>query len=151
MAYLSTKTYGHDLGISCAFRQWRALSHCRFLHGYALSFKLTFQADVLDHRNWVMDFGGLAIVKAKLMQKYDHQTLVAKDDPMLSTFMELRDVHLAQVQLVDATGCEAFARDVFSMVGAFLAESGAAPRVKLVSVECREHGANSAVYTGEEE
>ena len=33
----STKTYGHEEGLSCCFRQWRAThSHCRLLHGYAL-------------------------------------------------------------------------------------------------------------------
>ena len=31
--FLSTKTYGHDLGLSAAFRQWRAESHCRLIHG----------------------------------------------------------------------------------------------------------------------
>lgn len=31
--YQSTKTYGHDRGFSCAFRQWRADSHCRLIHG----------------------------------------------------------------------------------------------------------------------
>ena len=43
----STKTYGHEEGLSCCFRQWRAThSHCRLLHGYALSFRLTFASGV---------------------------------------------------------------------------------------------------------
>jgi 6-pyruvoyltetrahydropterin/6-carboxytetrahydropterin synthase len=39
------KTYGHELGLSACFRQHRAKSHCRFLHGYPLSFTFTFAAD----------------------------------------------------------------------------------------------------------
>ena len=34
--YRSSKTYGHEIGLSAAFRQWRAQSHCRLIHGYAL-------------------------------------------------------------------------------------------------------------------
>ena len=51
--YNSTKTYGHDVGLSCSFRQWRAQSHCSKVHGYALSVKFTFAAEKLDERNWV--------------------------------------------------------------------------------------------------
>ena len=41
--YFSTKTYGHERGLSCAFRQPLALhSHCSLLHGYALSFSFKF-------------------------------------------------------------------------------------------------------------
>ena len=55
--FKSTKTYGHDLGFSAAFRQWRADSHCKYIHGYALAFRFEFEADELDVRNWVVDFG----------------------------------------------------------------------------------------------
>lgn len=43
LVYRSTKTYGHNAGLSCAFRQWKANSHCKYLHGYALSFKFVFE------------------------------------------------------------------------------------------------------------
>ena len=42
-----------------AFRQWRADSHCKFLHGYSFEFEFEFGAHELDERNWVVDFGGL--------------------------------------------------------------------------------------------
>src|SRR4051812_22439004 len=78
----STKTYPHSIGLSCCFRQWRALhSHCRFLHGYALQVKLTFVAQTLDERNWVVDFGGLKDIKERLTELLDHKTIVARDDP----------------------------------------------------------------------
>lgn len=64
--YRSTKTFGHECGFSVAFRQWRAESHCRLLHGYALAFKFTFEAEELDVRNWVVDFGALKSLKGIL-------------------------------------------------------------------------------------
>ena len=40
-------------GFSTVFRQWKAeTTHCRFVHGYGVSFKVYFEGD-LDERNWV--------------------------------------------------------------------------------------------------
>lgn len=48
MTYSSTKTYGHEVGLSCAFRQCRATHfHCRYLHGYAFSIHLEFETEEL--------------------------------------------------------------------------------------------------------
>mgnify|MGYP003653978941 CR=1 FL=1 len=55
MRYVSTKII--PMG-STAFRQWRADSHCKLIHGYRLQCKLWFTADELDDKNWVFDFGG---------------------------------------------------------------------------------------------
>ncbi|WP_225145649.1 MULTISPECIES: 6-carboxytetrahydropterin synthase [unclassified Bradyrhizobium] len=88
MTYLSTKTYGHETGLSATFRQWRALSHCRLLHGYSLSFRFEFEADTLDDKNWVVDFGGLKELKAILEHTFDHKTVVAADNPELEWFQE---------------------------------------------------------------
>lgn len=63
MKYISTKQYGHELGLSCAFRQWKADSHCKYIHGYALAFKFKFETDTLDSNNWVVDFGNLKELK----------------------------------------------------------------------------------------
>ena len=42
-------------------------THCRFLHGYGISFKVYFEGE-LDNRNWVWDFGGMKRAKTfKLM------------------------------------------------------------------------------------
>ena len=51
MTYRVTKTYGNERGLSCAFRQWKAESHCRLIHGYSLGFRFVFEAETLDHRN----------------------------------------------------------------------------------------------------
>lgn len=59
--FFSIKKYGHERGLSAAFRQWRADSHCKFLHGYSLEFEFEFGAHELDERNWVVDFGGISV------------------------------------------------------------------------------------------
>lgn len=148
MTYQSTKTYGHNLGLSCAFRQWRAKSHCKLIHGYALSFKLIFESSTLDANNWVVDFGSLKPLKEKLQEKFDHTLLVAFDDPKKDVLLSLVEHGLANVILVESTGCEATARHVFDMTQQWLCECGYID-VKLVSVEVSEHGANSALYLNE--
>ena len=58
--YKSTKLFD---GFSCCFRQWKAeTTHCKYLHGYGVSFRVTFDGR-LDHRNWVWDFGGMKRAK----------------------------------------------------------------------------------------
>jgi len=147
--YKSTKTYGHNLGLSAVFRQWRANSHCSQLHGYALSFRITFGCEKLDANGWVMDFGALKPVKQELVRFFDHTTLVAYDDPLLEKFYPLNNAGLIQLVVVDKTGCEGFAKLVFDKVTTWLRtyQDG---RVRVLSVECAEHGANSAIYEGEQ-
>jgi 6-pyruvoyltetrahydropterin/6-carboxytetrahydropterin synthase len=148
--YLSTKTYGHDIGLSACFRQWRAESHCNQLHGYALAVKFTFGASELDVRNWVVDFGSLKSLKGWLQDTFDHTLLVSEDDPKLEVFEALDKVHgVAKVVVVPACGCEMFAEMIFECTEIWLRDNGYAPRVKLISVEVREHGANSAIKVTE--
>lgn len=144
MPFKSTKTYGHEVGLSCCFRQWRAThSHCSLLHGYAIAVHMEFEADQLDERNWVMDFGGLKSVKNWLVATFDHTLIVAQDDPKLDQLLELSGHGLAKVVLLPAVGCEMFAMTVFAAVDEFLAGGN----VRIAKVEVREHGANSGIYT----
>lgn len=145
--YKSVKHYGHELGLSAAFRQWRADSHCKLIHGYALAIKLTFAAHELDLRNWVVDFGSLKSLKGLFENTFDHKLLVAEDDPMLEELMRLQDVvDIAEIVVVPATGCEAFAKMIFECTEVWLKDAGYSPRVWIESVEVKEHGANSAIY-----
>lgn len=144
----STKTFGHELGFSCAFRQWRAQSHCKYVHGYALGFKFLFGASTLDNCGWVVDFGGMKSLKQMLEDTFDHKLLVAEDDPNLPVFQEMQEKGIADVVVVPATGCEAFAHMVFEGAEQWLKDAGFSPRVWLVSVEVSEHGANSAICYG---
>ncbi len=143
--YKSTKTFGHDLGFSCAFRQWRAQSHCRFIHGYALKFHFEFAHTHLDERNWVVDFGSLKPLKGWLEHMFDHTLLVAEDDPDLPRLKILGGAELVQLRIVPATGCEAMARMVYEFTEQWLKDAGYS-QVTLHKVSVHEHGANSAEY-----
>lgn len=154
--YFSTKTYGNERGLSCCFRQWKAThSHCSKLHGYSLGFRLKFEADELDERNWVQDFGGLDEIWTWLQENFDHTLAVAQDDPELEAIQTFA-AKAANVKVFDAVGCEAFAQLVYEYVEEWLAnEPGNKyknlmgdeyPRVKIHSVECFEHAGNSAIY-----
>ena len=150
MRYQSTKTFGHDLGISCAFRQWRAThSHCSKIHGYAIAVTLVFEAATLDERNWVMDFGGFKQIKQEIMDTFDHKLVVAADDPMLPEFKRMHQLGVADVVILPKVGCEAFAQFISQAMVEPMIKKEFSDRVKLVSVEVREHGANSAVFFGE--
>lgn len=146
MTFRSTKTYGHNLGFSCAFRQWKAESHCRFVHGYALAFRFEFEADKLDHRMWVVDFGGLKGLKGMLEDTFDHKLVVAQDDPHIEYFRQGHKLGVLDLVEVEAGGCEKFAQLVFECAEQWLLDAGFAPRCRLVSVEVKEHGANSGIY-----
>lgn len=147
--YRSTKTYDHNEGLSCTFRQWRAgHSHCKLLHGYALAFKFVFIARELDERHWCFDFGGLKPVRLWLHEMFDHTLLVAADDPERERLEELGRLGLADVRIVPAVGCEATAQLVYAHVNEVVTRSSGG-RVWLESVEVREHGGNSAIYASD--
>ena len=146
MPYQSTKTLGHNLGLSAAFRQHRAESHCRLIHGYALAIRIVFAASELDVRGWVVDFGSLKSLRQRIEDTFDHKLLVAEDDPMKDQLMALGKAGLADVVMVEATGCEAFAKLIFDSTEVWLADAGYKPRCWVESVEVMEHGANSAIY-----
>lgn len=144
--YRSTKLFS---GYSCCFRQWKAEhSHCRFLHGYALSFRVTFAGE-LDERNWVCDFGCFSKngIKARLSHLFDHTTIIAHDDPQLAMFQELAQKGLIQLRVVDAVGAECFAQLVCEEVNLLLLnDKSHAGRVQAVQVECMENEKNSALF-----
>ena len=145
MPYFSTKTYGHNIGLSACFRQPNAHSHCKFLHGYSLAFRFTFGCRELDDRNWVVDFGGLKPLKAWLEDTFDHKVVLDKDDPFMDTFKILENAGLAELTIVDGVGVEKFAEHAYNFADALIYEMTDG-RCWVVSVECMEHGANSAIY-----
>ena len=147
MPYQSTKTYGHNIGLSACFRQPKAHSHCRFLHGYSLAFRFTFQASKLDERNWVVDFGGLKPLKAWLEDTFDHKVVLDEDDPEMETFELLQSKGLAELTVLDGVGVERFAKHAYDFADKLVREM-TDDRCWVMSVECMEHGANSAIYYG---
>jgi 6-pyruvoyltetrahydropterin/6-carboxytetrahydropterin synthase len=142
--FRSTKTFN---GYSTAFRQWKATSHCRLVHGYSLSFKVWFEGD-LDERNWVQDFGEFKRngIKQQLSDLFDHTTVVALDDPYLETFELMQEQGIIDLRVVDDVGCERFAEYVFNLMNNQIVVDTKG-RVRVVQVECFEDGTNnSAIY-----
>ena len=152
MKYLSTKTY-HQIA-PVAYRQWKADSHCNLIHGYSLSFKFEFEADTLDARNWVMDFGGLRPLKDFIEEHFDHCMLVAEDDPLRGQLTEMGNIGVAKITFVERTGCEGIADYLYEWVNTILLPSYGteeANRVWCSKVEVRETDANMAMRTGHRE
>lgn len=151
MKFQSTKVFD---GYSTVFRQWRAEgTHCRFLHGYGISFKIVFEGD-LDERNWVWDFGGMKRAKNTIDgmnpkewmdYMFDHTYIIAEDDPFLPNAMEMDKAGIAQVRVVPATGAEQFAKFIYDKLSEFI-KVETDNRVRVVSVEFKEHSKNSAIY-----
>lgn len=147
MPYRSTKTYTSERGYAVAYRQWRAESHCKLIHGYALGFHFEFESDDLDARNWVCDFGSLKTLKDKLDEWFDHTFLVAVDDPQHAVFANLHALGLAKMVEVEKTGCEGLAKWLYDYIDEiWMPENGYADRCRIVKVEVRETPSNSASY-----
>ena len=141
-------------GFSTVFRQWKAEeTHCRFVHGYGISFKVYFEGE-LDHRNWVWDFGGMKRAKTLIDGKqpkewmdymFDHTLIVAQDDPFLKAFEEMGTAGVAQVRVIEATGAEKFAEFIFNKINEFV-KTETENRVRVTKVKFMEHGKNAAYY-----
>ena len=151
--FQSTKVFD---GFSCVFRQWKAEgTHCKFLHGYGVSFKIWFEGE-LDERNWVWDFGGMKRAKgtidgmnpkAWMDYMFDHTTIMAEDDSLLGTFKTLDATGAVQLRILPAVGAEKFAEYIYNKLQEFV-DQETESRVKVVRVEFMEHGRNTAIYEG---
>ena len=149
--FQSTKIFD---GFSTVFRQWKAKdTHCKFLHGYAVEFKVTFEGD-LDYRNWVWDFGGMKRSKTKIDgmsakewmdYTFDHTTVIANDDPELNIFTEMDRSGIIQLRILEATGAEKFSEYIFNKLNEFVIQETDS-RVKIIRVEFSENKKNTAIY-----
>lgn len=142
-------------GYSACFRQWKADgTHCKFLHGYAVSFKVVFEGE-LDQRNWVFDFGGMKRAKTTIHGKtpieyfaylLDHTVIVSQDDPYMYLFKEMDALGVIQLRVLETgVGCELFAKHLFEVINEFL-EKETEGRVKATQVTVMEHYKNSSTY-----
>jgi 6-pyruvoyltetrahydropterin/6-carboxytetrahydropterin synthase len=149
--FQSTKLFD---GFSTVFRQWKAEgTHCKFLHGYGVSFRVWFEGE-LDERNWVWDFGGMKRAKGTIDGKnpkewmdymFDHTTLVATDDPGIGGFRTMDQLGIIQLRELEAVGAEQFAKYIFEKLNTFIQEETNS-RVSVVRVEFMEHNKNTAIY-----
>ena len=149
--FQSTKLFD---GFSTVFRQWKAEgTHCRFLHGYGVSFRVWFEGE-LDERNWVWDFGGMKRAKGTIDGKnpkewmdymFDHTTIVANDDPGIGGFRTMNELGIIQLRELEAVGAEQFAKYIFEKLDTFVQEE-TENRVSVIRVEFMEHNKNTAIY-----
>ncbi len=154
ITFKSTKLFD---GYSTVFRQWRAEgTHCKFLHGYAVSFRVWFEGD-LDERNWVWDFGGMKRANGTIdgmnpKQWFDylldHTTIIAEDDPYLEQFKQMAEDGVIQLRILPSVGAERFAEYLFKKIDEFVQEE-THYRVRVAKVEVFEHDRNSASYEEE--
>jgi 6-pyruvoyltetrahydropterin/6-carboxytetrahydropterin synthase len=141
-------------GFSTVFRQWKAkTTHCQYVHGYGVSFKVYFEGE-LDDRNWVWDFGGMKRAKtlidgrqpkAWMSYMFDHTMIMAEDDPMLPAFQQMDSAGVAQVRIIPATGAESFAKYIFDKLNEFV-KTETDNRVKVIKVKFMEQDKNAAYY-----
>jgi len=152
-SFRSTKVFD---GYSTCFRQWKADgTHCQFIHGYGVSFKVWFEGE-LDERNWVWDFGGMKRAKgtidgmnpkAWMDYMFDHTTIIAEDDPGMGGFKTMDQLGIIQLRIIPAVGAEQFAKYIFEKINTFIQEETSG-RVKVARVEFMEHAKNTAIYEG---
>ena len=140
--YISTKNF---IGFPCTHRQWKADSHCRFVHGYSRSFYMEFEASQLTQEGWVVDFGGLKEVKKWLEYMFDHTFLASEDDPELENFQKMDKAGVIQLRVLPNVGMEGSAKFVYEKVNQMVADMTQG-RAWVTKVECRENEKNSAIY-----
>ena len=144
-------------GFSTVFRQWKAKeTHCRFLHGYGISFKVYFEGE-LDEKNWVWDFGGMKRAKTLIDGKqpkawmdymFDHTVIIAEDDPGMGGWETMNKLEVIQLRVIPATGAEKFSEYIFNKLNEFV-HTETEGRVKVTKVKFMEHGKNAAYYVGD--
>ncbi len=151
--YVSTKEYVD--AFPCAYRQYKADSHCNLIHGYSFSMKFYFGCNTLDARNWCADYGGLKELKEILQDQFDHTLLVAEDDPEIETYKLLQQKKMAKLTILPRLGCEGLADQLYRyMNGVYIPDMwgpGEAERLWCFRVEVRETQTNMAWREGHRE
>ncbi len=141
--FSSTKRF---TGFPCTHRQWRAESHCRFVHGYSREFYFEFEASALTQEGWVVDFGGLKQIKEWLNQTFDHTFLVSMDDPYLEKFRAMDKEGIIQLRILPNAGMEGSAEYVYHEASKILKRLYG-ERTWISKVQVSENSNNSAIYT----
>tara|TARA_B110000211_G_C13958069_1_gene499265 strand:+ start:491 stop:928 length:438 start_codon:yes stop_codon:yes gene_type:complete len=142
--YYSTKYY-HEIG-SCTHRQPKHKGHCKYVHGYARSFKFKFGAKKLTQDTcFVVEFGALKEIKKWLKYYFDHTFLINKDDSEIEKFQQMHDANIIQLRILPNVSMEATAQFVFEYVNNWI-KIKTDNRAWLVSCECIENSKNSGIY-----
>lgn len=142
------KTYSE---IPFAHRQHRHDGHCAKIHGHNWSFTFTFGCNQLDDCGFVVDFGKLKELHAWLEENLDHACVFNQDDPLLESFMKLKDENGNSVfksLVVEQCSSEGMAKCLFNVAKPMIQEMTGG-RAFLISVTVKEDFRNSATYSPE--
>lgn len=155
VAYRFTSTKEYIDEFPCAYKQWKADTHCNLNHGYSFSIKFYFGANDLDRRGWVLDYGGFKELKQILKDQFDHRTLIAADDPDLERYKQLEKDGLLKLTVLPSMGCEKIADMLYKFMNhVYIPDylgTGEAERVWCYRVEVRETQSNMAFREGHRE
>jgi 6-pyruvoyltetrahydropterin/6-carboxytetrahydropterin synthase len=142
--YFVRKTLTPGKGYSSVFRNHKATSHCNRLHGHDLIFEIVLKAEVLDSCGWVYDFGGFKEIDNLLKNTFDHNVIVASDDPHIDEIGALAQLSVIDMVVLPQVGCEFFATWLRDHVEILLADQGEGHRVLVHEIVCRETDASEA-------
>jgi 6-pyruvoyltetrahydropterin/6-carboxytetrahydropterin synthase len=115
------------------------------VHGYQLKAKFYFSASSLDSNNWIIDFGGLKVLKQILNDQFDHTLCIAENDPLLEIFQHLHNLGGCNLKVMSGVGIEKTAEWCFKAAKTFISNL-TYKRCKVTRVEVWEHDRNSAIY-----
>ena len=145
MKFKSTKRFGP---ITTGHRQWRDKGHCSYIHGYGRYVRLTFEASKLDICGWGMDFGDLRDIKRWIESEWDHNVLIAADDPLIPELKKLEEVGGIYLNILPDgyyPGIEESCRYLYDMINPMIKEK-TNNRVEITRVEIWETEKNQAEY-----
>jgi 6-pyruvoyltetrahydropterin/6-carboxytetrahydropterin synthase len=148
--YFVTKTWpSTSKGVSCAFRNHKANTHCNLLHGYDLVFSVTIACpdEKLSREGWVIDYAALKPLWKRVEDFFDHQTIVAEDDPDLDWYKEGARRGTMSLTILPQVGCEAFATWLAVEATDMLQSMKLLDRCHVLRTQVFEHGSNSAGYS----
>lgn len=140
--FKSTKRFS---GFPCTHRQWKADSHCKYVHGYSRTFYFEFAAKELTKEGWVVDFGGLKEIKKWLEYMFDHTFLASQDDPHLEDWKKLDAAGAIQLRVMPNPGMEGSALFVYEEASRILKKLYG-DRAWITLVEVSENENNTAQY-----
>ena len=140
--FKSTKRF---TGFPCTHRQWKAESHCKFVHGYSREFYFEFECKEMTQEQWVVDFGGLKEVKNWLDHMFDHTFLVSQDDPYMETFKKLDKEGVIQMRVLPNAGMEGTAQYVYEQVNPMIKKITNG-RAWITKIQVSENDKNSAIF-----
>lgn len=89
--------------------------HCRMIHGHNWTIEVEFIAKNLDKHGFVIDFGSLKTLKAKI-DEFDHALVLNETDPALDHLVACLDTeNLAMIRTVPDCSAEGLAKYFFDI------------------------------------